>query len=131
MGSIKAHYPECDVPVVQLSLDASKSEKEHFEIAKMLFNLRKEDVLILGSGNIVHNLSMIDWAQFTKKTVPWALEFDSYVKNALDSGNSDLLINYAENNRSAAYSVPTNEHYLPMLYICSLKDKGEKVSYFL
>jgi 4,5-DOPA dioxygenase extradiol len=127
---LKHMYPKCDIPVIQLSLDAEKSEQEHYNISKMLFDLRKEDVLILGSGNIVHNLSMIDWAQFTKNTPAWALEFDRYVKGALDSGNDDLLINYAENNRNAAYAVPTNEHYLPMLYISSLRNKGEKVSYF-
>jgi len=127
---LKHMYPKCDIPVIQLSLDASKSEQEHYEISKKLFDLRKENVLIIGSGNIVHNLSMIDWGQFTKKTTSWALEFDEYVKNAIDSGNDDLLINYSENNPSAKYAVPTNEHYLPMLYIWSLRNKGEKVNYF-
>jgi 4,5-DOPA dioxygenase extradiol len=127
---LKHMYPECDIPVVQLSLNAAMSEEEHFKAAKHLSALRKEGVLILGSGNIVHNLSMIDWDQFAKKITPWALEFDSYVKRALDSGNDAQLINFAENDRNAGYAVPTNEHYLPMLYIAALRGKGEKLNYF-
>ncbi len=127
---LKHLYPQCDIPVIQLSLDAGKSERQHYELAKKLSELRKKDVLILGSGNVVHNLAIIDWAQFAKKSPPWALDFDQYVKGALDSGNDELLINYAENNQSAAYAVATNEHYLPMLYVCALRNKGEKLSYF-
>jgi 4,5-DOPA dioxygenase extradiol len=126
---LKYMYPACDIPVVQLSLDAGMSPEEHFEMGKRLFDLRKEDVLILGSGNIVHNLSMIDWAQFAKKITPWALEFDRDVTNALDAGNDDLLINY-EANRNASHAVPTNEHYLPLLYALALRATGEKPSYF-
>jgi len=127
---LKHMYPKCDIPVIQLSLDAVKSPKAHYELAKKLFGLRKEGVLILGSGNIVHNLSIIDWAQYSKKTPPWAFDFDKFVKDGLDSGNDDLLVNYAANNKSAAYAVATNEHYLPMLYACSLRREGETVSYF-
>jgi 4,5-DOPA dioxygenase extradiol len=100
---LKHMYPKCDVPVIQLSLNASMTEKD---------------------------LSMIDWAQFAEKTPAWAKDFDSFVKNAIDSANDSLLINYAENNPNAAYAVATNEHYLPMLYACALRGKGEKLEYF-
>jgi 4,5-DOPA dioxygenase extradiol len=126
---LKHMYPKCDIPVIQLSLDGSKTEKENYEIAKKLFDLRKQGVLIMGSGNIVHNLSMIDWDISAKNTPDWARGFDKYIKNALDSVNDDLLINYAE-NADSEYAVPTNEHYLPMLYIAALRGKGEKVNYF-
>ena len=126
---LKHMYPACDVPVIQLSLNADMSEQEHYELAKSLFELRNQGVLIIGSGNIVHNLSMIEGNQFAQNPPAWALEFDAYVKNALDSGNDSLLINYAD-NFNAAYAVPTNEHYLPLLYICALRDKGEKPKYF-
>jgi len=127
---LKHMYPESDIPVIQLSLDAERPEAGHYEMAKKLADLRQEGVLILGSGNIVHNLSMIGPDQFSKKVTPWAVEFDRYVKNALDSGDDGLLINYAENNPNADYAVPTNEHYLPLLYVCSLRKKGEKLNYF-
>jgi 4,5-DOPA dioxygenase extradiol len=126
---LKHMYPGCDIPVIQLSLNLALSEQQHYELAKGLFELRKQGVLIIGSGNIVHNLSMIDAGQFAQNTPSWALEFDEYVKNALDSGKDSLLVNYADNS-SAAYAVPTNEHYLPLLYVCALRDKGEKVKYF-
>lgn len=127
---LKHMYPKCDIPVIQLSLDETKTEKEHYELAKGLADLRKQEVLILGSGNIVHNLSMIDRDQFAKKTTPWAIQFDRYVKNGLDSANDGLLINYTMHNENAAHSVPTNEHYLPMLYACALRSNGEKARYF-
>ena len=127
---LKHMYPKCDMPVIQLGLNASMTEKEHYEAAKKLIALRSEGVLILGSGNVVHNLSMIDWAQFADKTPAWAQDFDSYVKKALDSGDDELLIKYAENNPNAAYAVATNEHYLPVLYACALRGKGEKLEYF-
>ncbi|MGA2089923.1 MAG: 4,5-DOPA dioxygenase extradiol [Endomicrobiales bacterium] len=127
---LKHMYPACDIPVIELSLDAAKSESEHYTMSKKLSGLRKEGVLIIGSGNIVHNLSRIDWAQFAEKTPQWAQEFDSYVKDALESGNDGALIDYAGKTSSAAYAVPTNEHYLPLLYTCALRGAGEKAHYF-
>jgi len=130
--SILRHmYPKCDIPVIQLSLDVGKPERWHYETAKRLLSLRKQGVLIIGSGNIVHNLSMIDWGQFSEKTPDWALEFDAETKKRLDTGDDEGLIDYAKKDaRAAAYAVPTNEHYLPMLYAAALRQKGEKVSYF-
>ncbi len=125
---LKHLYPQCNVPVIQISLDAAKPSREHFAIGRLLSELRNEGVLIIGSGNIVHNLSMIDWAQFAKHSPGWALDFDRYVKDALNAGNDDKLIAYGD-NRSAAYAVATNEHYLPMLYACALRSKGEKLEY--
>lgn len=126
---LKHMYPACDVPVIQLSLNADILVQVHYKVAKSLFELRKQGVLIIGSGNIVHNLSLIDAGQFAQNTPDWALEFDGYVKQALDSDDDSLLINYSS-NKDAAYAVPTNEHYLPLLYVCALRDKGEKVKYF-
>ena len=86
-------------------------------------------MLILGSGNVVHNLSMIDWDQLSKKTPSWALDFDRYVKYALDTGKDDMLINYSD-GQGSKHSVATNEHYLPILYACALRENGETVKYF-
>lgn len=126
---LKHMYPAGDIPVFQVSLDAAKSAGEHHAMAHKLMPLRDEGVLIVASGNVVHNLSLIDWAQFAKKTPSWALEFDRFVADALETGDDTALIAYTEKNRHAAVAVPTDEHYLPLLYACALRAPGEKIRY--
>ena len=123
-------YPQADNPVIQLSLDNNKAEAEHYKLASFLQPLRSEGVLIIGSGNIVHNLRLISWQQFGEEPFPWARKFDEQVAAALGEGDDDLLIRYDSKDREiGAYSVPTNEHYLPLLYIAALRGNAETVEY--
>jgi len=112
-------YPKADIPVVQLSLGDDLSLKDHFELGKQLSRLREEGVLIMGSGNVVHNLQMVD---FDLDSYPWAVEFDNFVKKSLDSGDFEALVNYT-NNKNHRMAHPTNEHYLPLLYVVGAAGK--------
>lgn len=125
---LKHIYPEADIPTFQLSIDYAKPASYHYELAKQLNFLRNKGVLIIGSGNIVHNLGMVDFNNPTG-AYDWAIEFDSNVKKLLDKGDDASLINYEKLGKSALLSIPTNDHYLPMIYILGLKNKDEKVSY--
>jgi len=125
---LKHIYPAADIPTFQLSIDYSKPASYHYELAKQLNYLRDKGVLIIGSGNIVHNLGMVDF-QNPNNVFDWAREFDTTVKNLLDKGDDVSLINYEKLGKSALLSIPTNDHYLPMIYILGLKNKGEHVEY--
>ncbi len=120
-------YPDADIPVFQLSIDFSQPPQYHYELAKELSALRKKGVLIIGSGNIVHNLGMIDWSG---KPYDWTIEFDSKIKQFIDEKNHSAIINYEKLGTIAKLSVPTNDHYLPLLYALALQEKNENVSYF-
>jgi 4,5-DOPA dioxygenase extradiol len=123
-------YPQHDIPVIQLSLDGNKDEAEHHKLASFLQPLRSEGVLIIGSGNIVHNLRLISWQQFGEEPYPWAQRFDEQVKDALARKDDDLLIRYDSRDKDTGFhAVPTNEHYLPLLYIAALRGGTEKVEY--
>lgn len=125
---LKHIYPAADIPTFQLSIDYSKPASYHYELAKQLNYLRDKGVLIIGSGNIVHNLGMVDF-QNPNNVFDWAREFDTTVKNLLDKGDDVSLINYEKLGKSALLSIPTNDHYLPMIYTLGLKNKGEHVEY--
>lgn len=121
-------FPAADIPVFQLSLDATISPRQHFELARRLAFLRGQGVLILASGNIVHNLGRLrfdDPAPYS-----WAVEFDEWVRIRIESGNSADLCDYVEAGPSAAMSVPTDEHYLPLLYALALREPDEPVRFF-
>ena len=123
-------YPQADIPVIQLSLDGSRDEAEHFRLASFLRPLRSEGVLLVGSGNIVHNLGAMSWQQFGEEPFAWARAFDDQVKDALDRGDNDLLVRYDSKDREAGRSaVPTNEHYLPLMYVAALRGENENVEY--
>ncbi len=127
---LKHLYPKQDIPVIQLSLDGNKNEEEHYDLASFLRPLRSEGVLIIGSGNIVHNLRLISWQQFGEEPFPWARIFDEQVQDALARRDDDLLIRYDSKDReSGMNSVPTNEHYLPLLYVAALRREKEKIEY--
>jgi 4,5-DOPA dioxygenase extradiol len=126
---LKYVFPDADVPVIQLSLDYTKPTEYHYELAKKLRSLREKDLMIIGSGNIVHNLMMVDWKNRDTKPYDWAVEFDEIVKNNLLKYNHQPLVNYEKLGRAAIKSVPTNDHYLPMLYIAAVQDKNEKVQF--
>lgn len=120
-------FPHADVPVVQLSLDRRKTPSEHYDTGRRLRILRDEGVLILGSGNLVHNLGVVVWKDVA---FDWATEFDARVKAAILAGDHGALIDYASLGSSARLAVPTDEHYLPMLYVLGAADPGEGVSFF-
>lgn len=126
---LKYLFPQADVPVLQLSLDYDKKELDHLAIAKQLNSLRAENVLIIGSGNMVHNLGLISFDQEAQST-DWAVEVDLKLKQLLLEGDAEKLASYdgiSENLKNLA--IPTNEHYLPMLYIASLKETTEKLNW--
>jgi 4,5-DOPA dioxygenase extradiol len=125
---LKQMYPNATIPVFQMSLDFTQGPQYHYELAKELDALRNKGLLILGSGNIVHNLSIIDW-NHPNSGYDWAVEFDEKVKSYLLQRNHKLLVDYAQMGKAAQLSVPTNEHYLPMLYTAGLQQKDEVVSF--
>ena len=124
---LKYLYPKADIPVIQFSIDKNKTPREHYEIARKLRILRKEEILIIGSGNIVHNLAMINWNN--KEAYPWAIEFNNEIKNAIITNNHDIIINYKKLSGSN-YAVPTAEHFIPLIYILGLQMDDEIADIF-
>lgn len=120
-------YPKADVPVVQLSLDRRLAPAAHYELGREVRALRKKGVLILGSGNIVHNLREVVWED---TAYDWALEFDTKLKDLILSGDHKAIIDYSKLGRSARLAVPTPDHYLPLLYVLGAQDKGDNVTFF-
>jgi 4,5-DOPA dioxygenase extradiol len=122
-------FPHADIPVVQLSLDRTQSPAWHYELAKELRALRERGVLIVGSGNIVHNLRRLS-RQSADSGFDWAVEFDARIKELIDKGDHQGVIDYHGLGPAARLSVPTNEHFLPLLYVLALKDNTDAVTYF-
>jgi 4,5-DOPA dioxygenase extradiol len=129
---IKHLYPDADVPVIQFSLDYQKSAQYHYELAKELKSLRKKGVLIIGSGNMVHNLRMVDWNRLNDADYgyDWAIEASEKMKTFILSGNDKQLIDYKYQGSAFNLAIPTPEHYLPLIYTLALKEENEKVSFF-
>jgi 4,5-DOPA dioxygenase extradiol len=127
--SVLAHaYPDAAIPVVQLSMDGTKPAEFHYELAKRLAPLRDENVLIVGSGNVVHNLMLMQ-RDGGAPAFDWARRFNDMVRSALASGKHRPLIEYERMGEDARLSVPTPEHYLPLLYIAALHAEGEAMSF--
>ncbi len=126
---IKVMYPGADIPVIQMSLDYTHDPRYHYELAKELVSLREKGVLIIGSGNMVHNLRMIDWRN-QDQGFDWAQEANSKFKKLISAGDHEKLINYGSLGREVELSVPSPEHYLPLLYALSLKSQDEDVTFF-
>ena len=120
-------YPEADIPVVQLSLDRSQDTPFHYHLGQELQGLRDEGVLILGSGNIVHNLRMMVWED---KAFDWALEYDHQVKKWILENDHESIIHFEKQGRAAALAVNSAEHYLPLLYILGAKKSDDQVGFF-
>ncbi|WP_342459612.1 4,5-DOPA dioxygenase extradiol [Methanobacterium sp.] len=131
---LKHMYPQADIPVFEMSLDYSFNDRNpkpvqyHYDLASKLKVLREKGVLIMGSGNIVHNLGMADY-NMQAKPYDWAVEFDQKVKSNLLNGNVEDLINFENMGSSALYAVPTLDHYLPMIYSIALRDENEPVTF--
>lgn len=126
---LKPMFPNAEIPVIQLSLDYRKSPSQHYEMARLLQTLRKKGVLILGSGNIVHNLGLLDWKN-PNNAFDWATEFNSTVVSAVKDGNHQKLIQFNKLGKIAQLSVPSAEHYLPMLYVLAALKQNEQVKFF-
>lgn len=122
-------YPEADVPVVQLSIDATRPASFHFEVGKALAPLRSEGILIAGSGNLVHNLRAYAWDGQPRAPYEWAVRFESAAKEMLLSGEFGPLVDYESLGPDAALSIPTPEHYLPLLYVLGAGQMGEPVGF--
>ena len=118
-------FPAADIPVVQLSVSAMLSPAEHYEIGQKLRSLRNEGVLVFGSGNIVHNLSRVDWRMTDGQ--PWAQEFDQYIHRAVTSGRHQDVIDYASVGDAAQLSVPSMDHFAPLLYVLGASDADDQV----
>ncbi len=128
--SVLCHvFPEADIPVVQLSIDKTKPARFHYESAKKLAALRDEGVLIIGNGNIVHNLRFFSMNAKSDSSFDWAIRFDASVRENILSGDHKSLIDYESFGRDAELSVPTSEHYLPLLYVLGLEREGDKISF--
>lgn len=125
-------YPKADIPVVQLSLDYYKSPREHFEFAKELASLRRKGVLIMASGNIVHNLRMVAWDKMNDPEYgyDWAIEANEKVKSLILSGNFDALIDYQNLGEEMRLAAPSPDHFLPLLYLLALKEEDEPIEFF-
>ena len=128
--SVLCHvFPEANVPVIQLSIDESQPAEFHYELAKKLSALRDEGVLIAGSGNIVHNLHAYAWGRRQVQPLDWAVRFEVRARELLLAGEHKPLISYEGLGRDAALSIPTPEHYLPLLYVIAQQREGEMVSF--
>ena len=128
--SVLSHvFPEADVPVVQLSIDETQAARFHYELGKKLAPLRDEGVLIVGSGNLVHNLHAYAWGKADIPPIDWAVKFERLARECVSSGNHEPLIDYESLGREAKLSVPTPDHYLPLLYILALQKEGEPVGF--
>lgn len=129
---VKHMYPDADIPVLQLSIDYYKPAAYHYEIAKQLLALRKKGVLIIGSGNMVHNLRMVAWDKLNEPEYgfDWALEMNDIFKNKISNGFHKELIQYEKLHKAATLAIPTPDHYYPLLYILALQTDNDKVEFF-
>ena len=129
-------YPKANVPVFEMSLDYSFNEwhpkplQYHYDLASQLAELRMRGILIIGSGNIVHNLRLINFDEVDAEPYDWAVEFDSKVKTNIIDGNHRDLINCESLGTATSYAVPTLDHYLPMIYAIALRGKDEPITFF-
>ena len=121
-------YPNADIPVVQFSVDLGASLADCFRIGQALSPLRDEGVLILGSGNVVHNLARVNWSM--SGGYPWAEEFDGYVKRNIQSGNFRDVIDYRRAGDSASLAFSATDHYAPLIYVLGAVDAGDRASIF-
>ena len=129
---VRHMYPKADIPVLQLSIDYSQPSQYHYNLAKELASLRKKGVLIIGSGNMVHNLRMVAWDKLDEPEFgyDWALEINQVFKDKIASGDVKSLIEYEKLGSAAKLAIPTPDHYYPLLYTLGLQDQTDSVSFF-
>lgn len=128
--SVLCHvFPKADIPVVQLSIDETQPSSFHYEIGRRLGPLREEGVLIVGSGNLVHNLHTYAWGKHTAEAFPWALEFERRARELVLADEPSDLIDYEKLGREAILSIPTPDHYLPLLYVLGTRVRQDRVTF--
>lgn len=128
--SILSHmYPEADIPVVQISIDRTKPPSFHYQIGKLLAPLRDEGVLLFGSGNLVHSFRYYSWNTPDAEAYDWAVRFEQKVRGLLQAGQEDQLVDYPAMGSDAMLSIPTPDHYLPLLYLAGSRRKSESVTF--
>lgn len=124
-------YPEANIPVLQLSIDMNMSFADHYALAQELRQLRKKGILIIGSGNMVHNLGMVDWAKLDEQfAFDWALEASEIMKNIIHTNDTKELLNLPRKNTATAMAIPTPEHFIPLLYVLGMRDIQDEVTLF-
>ncbi|MCU1246113.1 MAG: dioxygenase [Acidobacteria bacterium] len=128
--SVLCHlFPQANVPVVQLSIDETRPSSFHHELGRRLAPLRDEGILVMGSGNLVHNLHAYAWGRHPVEPFEWAVRFEETARELMSAGNHEPLIAYESMGRDALLAAPTPDHYLPLLYILGTRHGGEPVSY--
>jgi len=128
---IKHLYPNADIPIIQMSIDYSQPAKYHYELAKEIKSLRQKGILVIGSGNIVHNLRMVEWKKLNEEyAYDWATEANEKMKKHILSGDHQKLIDFKSQGKAFDLAIPTPEHYLPLLYTLSLKEENERITLF-
>jgi len=126
---LKHVYPRADVPIVQLSIDEREPGAFHYEIGKRLAPLRDEGVLIVGSGNLVHNLHAFAWGRHNAEPFDWALRFEQRAREMLAAGEQQPLVDYERLGRDALLSIPTPDHYVPLLYVIATRQRDDRISF--
>jgi 4,5-DOPA dioxygenase extradiol len=128
--SVLVHvYPAADIPVIQLSIDETKTSGWHYEVARRLAPLRDEGVLIMGSGNIVHNLHAYSWGNRAVEPYDWAMRFETMVRERLLAGDFEPLVAYETLGRDAMLAAPTPDHYLPLIYVLAQHREDEPIRF--
>jgi 4,5-DOPA dioxygenase extradiol len=128
--SVLCHvFPDADVPVVQLSNNENEPAQFHYDLAKTLSPLRDEGILVIGSGNLVHNLHTYAWGKHKVEPFDWAVRFDTKARELIESGDHTPLVNYESLGKDAMLSAPTPDHYLPLIYILALAREGDEVAF--
>jgi 4,5-DOPA dioxygenase extradiol len=129
---IKHLYPDADIPVIQMSIDRTKSAEYHFDLGAKLDKLRDKGILIVGSGNIVHNLGLVDWQNLHKVDYgfDWAIEAKENINSWIKEGDFRQLIDYSKKGKAFQLAIPSPDHYLPLIYTLALKDKKDNISLF-
>ena len=129
---VRHMYPEANIPVLQLSIDYNRPAAYHYELGRDLASLRKRGVLIIGSGNMVHNLGMVAWNKISTPDFgfDWAKEMNTIFKSKLKDHDNNALINYPDLHKSAMLAIPTPDHYFPLMYVLGAKTTKDKVSFF-
>src|SRR5690554_195839 len=128
---IRHLYPNANIPVIQMSIDYSQTPQYHYELAQQIKSLREKGILVIGSGNMVHNLGLVEWKRLNETFgYDWALEANEKMKKYILSGDHKQLINFRSQGKAFDLAIPTPEHYLPLLYSLALKDDKDNVSLF-
>ena len=132
MDGSPAYVSDASIPVLQLSIDYSKPAQYHYDLAKELYSLRKKGVLIIGSGNMVHNLRMVAWDKMNEPNYgfDWAMEMNAVFKEKIISHDHQALIRYETLNKAAMLAIPTPDHYYPLIYTLALQDEKDEIQFF-